>query len=862
MQIERQWALLFHLPDHRCPITTDALWRKLRSEMHDVTKRTVERDLLELEQRFPIQLSTEGRTNSWCWKPGAKIWLPGLNETRVLRIALQPSSFDSKLIQHVPGFVGREWIFDAYNHWVEHQPDSRLFWIKAGPGVGKSAIAANLVHRQHQYILASWFCDAKSSELKDPDKAIKSIAFQLALRWEDYRIRLMRTLQLSVNSSDDACDRARREIDARSNTQDLFRMLLVEPMKDLVWKERKLVIVIDGLDEATDEQGNNRITALIGKELRSLPEWIGFIVTSRPEAEVVDRLYGFKPFEIDAEDSRNLADLRSWYKAQLGRRPELSKLPDSEQQRIEDLLIERSSGMFLYLKVVEEDLDESSISVAQIKKQLETGLSGLPGLYGRYYDGFQQRFGSDYGGSVKPFLRLLFAAGGPLPEDLACEVLAWNSEQFLACRNRLGSYVVEVPAGYELFHATLAEWLGEKSSGPFHLDSTVGRRMLADVLFKEVAEAESHQVRWSSPICTWLPTWLPQLPQRDNGLLLTRLTNILLDNGESSTARPIIEHAVKILEKTRGPEHIDTAESLDTLATVMSCKLDTANDDGDRSTPEPILRRVLGIREKALGPEHPEVGDSLINLANRLRQTGHHAEAEPLYRRALVIAENTLEPDDRRIAHRLSLLARTLENIGNYQGAEPLYRRALAITESSYGPESSFTLMRSNNLADLLCKIGNSAEAEQLYRQALVINEKTRGADRNTVVTLASLIKLLEAQGHSDAIWEERREQLARFEQSVGADHAETLGLLRSLAVSLRDAGRLDEAEPLYRDFMARCIRVQGEDSPIAAKAYSAMGDLLTLKGELPEAETFLHKARAIRERKLGPGTAPTKDRG
>ena len=51
-------------------------------------------------------------------------------ESKVLRDVLSPSSFEAKLAQHVPGFVGRDWVFDAYEHWLNEQPQSRLFWLK------------------------------------------------------------------------------------------------------------------------------------------------------------------------------------------------------------------------------------------------------------------------------------------------------------------------------------------------------------------------------------------------------------------------------------------------------------------------------------------------------------------------------------------------------------------------------------------------------------------------------------------------------------------------------------------------------------------------------------------------------------
>jgi Tfp pilus assembly protein PilF len=59
----------------------------------------------------------------------------------------------------------------------------------------------------------------------------------------------------------------------------------------------------------------------------------------------------------------------------------------------------------------------------------------------------------------------------------------------------------------------------------------------------------------------------------------------------------------------------------------------------------PLYRRALAIQEKALGPNHPDTANSLNNLALLLHDKGDSAGAEPLYRRALAIREKALGPD-------------------------------------------------------------------------------------------------------------------------------------------------------------------------------------------------------------------------
>jgi tetratricopeptide (TPR) repeat protein len=59
----------------------------------------------------------------------------------------------------------------------------------------------------------------------------------------------------------------------------------------------------------------------------------------------------------------------------------------------------------------------------------------------------------------------------------------------------------------------------------------------------------------------------------------------------------------------------------------------------------PLLQRALAIREKALGPEHPETATSLNNLAELYRAMGAYDKALPLAQLALAIREKVSGPD-------------------------------------------------------------------------------------------------------------------------------------------------------------------------------------------------------------------------
>src|SRR5262249_22154769 len=57
-----------------------------------------------------------------------------------------PWDFGPFLAERRLGFVGREWLLSAVARWVE-QPTGASLLIVGGPGTGKSAVVAELVHQ-------------------------------------------------------------------------------------------------------------------------------------------------------------------------------------------------------------------------------------------------------------------------------------------------------------------------------------------------------------------------------------------------------------------------------------------------------------------------------------------------------------------------------------------------------------------------------------------------------------------------------------------------------------------------------------------------------------------------------------------
>jgi predicted DNA-binding transcriptional regulator YafY len=128
MQIERQWALLKSLPDHRNPKSTEEIWRIVKTDMHDVSKRTVERDLECLASLFPIGQRAEGRTNYWFWESGVKMWIPGITDDEALTLYMAERNLNMLLPEGSMEKLGP--YFSVARERLESQPKSIRPWTK------------------------------------------------------------------------------------------------------------------------------------------------------------------------------------------------------------------------------------------------------------------------------------------------------------------------------------------------------------------------------------------------------------------------------------------------------------------------------------------------------------------------------------------------------------------------------------------------------------------------------------------------------------------------------------------------------------------------------------------------------------
>ena len=275
----------------------------------------------------------------------------------------------------------------------------------------------------------------------------------------------------------------------------------------------------------------------------------------------------------------------------------------------------------------------------------------------------------------------------------------------------------------------------------------------------------------------------------------------------------------------------------------------------------PLYERALAMREEALGPDHPDTATSLNNLAGLLQIQGDLAAARLLVERSLAISEKVHGPEHPATATDLSNLAHLLQVQGDLAGARPLCERALAIREKALGTKHPATANSLNNLAVLLDEEGDPAGARPLFERALAIREEALGPDHpDTTISLANLAVFLHAQGELAQARALSERGLALREKVLGPDHFDTAISLNNLAAVLRDQGEVAGARPLFQRAVTIFEKVLGSEHPSTNRARRNLATVLLASGNATEALALGTAALAAHDKALGPNHRLTKD--
>ena len=266
-------------------------------------------------------------------------------------------------------------------------------------------------------MLAVHLCQWNKNNSRNPLTLVRTLAYQLATRLPDYRARLLKTVAIQRPESMQGKDPA-----------SLWGELISAPLSGVGKGSidlQRLAIIIDGLDEATVD-GKNPIVELLATEISKLPQWIGVVLTGRPDPELTQRLARYQPLVLRYDDPQNIADLKVYVDVWLDQEVKAGKITPTQANAASEALLARSQGAFLYLTQARIAVAENMLDLTQ-PSQFP---SGLTEIYQRF---FERRFPDAwrdegrYKSKVRQLLELVLASPEPLPLSIAKEILKWGS---------------------------------------------------------------------------------------------------------------------------------------------------------------------------------------------------------------------------------------------------------------------------------------------------------------------------------------------------------------------------------------------------------------------------------------------------
>jgi tetratricopeptide (TPR) repeat protein len=306
-------------------------------------------------------------------------------------------------------------------------------------------------------------------------------------------------------------------------------------------------------------------------------------------------------------------------------------------------------------------------------------------------------------------------------------------------------------------------------------------------------------------------------------------------------AEDYFRRSLMIREKLVGPEHIQTAKSLNSLGVLLM----GGKDSNRNAEAEGYLLRALAIRENIKGPAPLTLATVLGNVALLRSYQGRRKEAEPLLLRALALTEADEGPDSPKLLVNLVNLAGDYRDDRRFGEAESLMSRALSIAEKWFRPEDFQVGQVLGGYAKLRRAQGRFTEAESLYRRWLEIWERVFGSESPRLLEpldgLKWVIEPLRGWycADSEPVY---RKLVAIHEASSGPNHPDTATSLSSLARCLNNLGRPAEAAPLLR----RCLEIRehalGLTDALTGMAATGLADVLENLEKYDEAEALYRR--------------------
>jgi tetratricopeptide (TPR) repeat protein len=203
----------------------------------------------------------------------------------------------------------------------------------------------------------------------------------------------------------------------------------------------------------------------------------------------------------------------------------------------------------------------------------------------------------------------------------------------------------------------------------------------------------------------------------------------------------------------------------------------------------------------------------------------------------------------------LSTLASVEIHVGEYGKAEQNIQRAIATRQQFFRDHDTELVAYYTTLGVVLCARGKCKQANEIVEQALRLCETSYVECQTGIATARTTLGAINVnrKRYSEAeVW--YRGALDLLAAAYGPSNAMLVPVLAELASLYASRNRYAEAEAAGRHSLEIAAK-ELSDSDEAAKAALAVGQSLAGQGRLENAEPYFKQSLAIHERAQGPET-------
>ena len=399
----------------------------------------------------------------------------------------------------------REWVLEQVLTWFNATTsENRAFVISDVAGMGKSVIAAVICKRFVEHVGASHFFKYNDSQYNNPNFFLQSVAWQLCKVIPAYKEALIQ--KLSGNLGNPLND---------MNIQGLFSILFKEPFSSILDPGKRVLIVLDAVDE-TEYRGRHELAELISNRFHELPSFLRFLITSRPQDNLVFAFRELKPLSMHANDKENLNDIKLVLQ---------DKIPSSNQCASDFInsLAQKCDGSMLYAYVLTELYKHNSSIFA-----IDSLPRNVEGYFKICFERLERDLFKPVGVSRTSFLSFLGAlavAKEPFPEEFLGTIFGFENpadakDKLAKVINVLSLFLTKGNKDISFFHKSVRDWLVDPCREHYpHINVQYGHKILFDLCVKKLDELKRKgvskervvSVAFSYALKYWIPHMLDGL---------------------------------------------------------------------------------------------------------------------------------------------------------------------------------------------------------------------------------------------------------------------------------------------------------------------------------------------------------------